>query len=73
MKTVPRDLFNMGNEVESSVKHSVMKSVLRDFFNMGGEVESSDPQSYENGPSEHLMGPSTPKNNGEVLTKTDVP
>ncbi|KAH0707728.1 hypothetical protein KY285_010850 [Solanum tuberosum] len=54
--------------------HYVMKTVLRDFFNMGDEVESNLPQSYENEPSEHLMGPSIPKDNGEVLlTRTDVP
>ncbi|WMV32669.1 hypothetical protein MTR67_026054 [Solanum verrucosum] len=52
----------------------VMKTVSRDLFNMGDQVESNLPQSYENEPSEHLMGPSIPKDNGEVLlTRTDVP
>ncbi|KAH0695088.1 hypothetical protein KY285_022185 [Solanum tuberosum] len=42
--------------------------------NMGDQVDSNLPQSYENEPSEHLMGPSIPKDNGEVLlTRTDVP
>uniref|UniRef100_M1E132 Pectate lyase n=1 Tax=Solanum tuberosum TaxID=4113 RepID=M1E132_SOLTU len=51
-----------------------MKTVPRDLFNMGDQVESNLPQSYENEPSEHLMGPSIPKDNGEVLlTRTDVP
>ncbi|KAH0733048.1 hypothetical protein KY289_004236 [Solanum tuberosum] len=55
-------------------KHYVMKTVPRDLFNMGDEVESNLPQSYENEPSEHLMGPSIPKDNGEVLlTRTEVP
>ncbi|TMW86556.1 hypothetical protein EJD97_021226 [Solanum chilense] len=55
-------------------KHYVMKTVPRDLFNMGEEVESNLPQSYDNEPSEHLMGPSIPKDNGEVLlTRTDVP
>ncbi|KAK6784399.1 hypothetical protein RDI58_017854 [Solanum bulbocastanum] len=41
---------------------------------MGDEVESNLPQSYENEPSEYLMRPSIPKDNGEVLlTRTDVP
>ncbi|KAH0756369.1 hypothetical protein KY290_026639 [Solanum tuberosum] len=54
--------------------HYVMKIVPRDLFNMGDEVESNLSQSYENEPSEHLMGPSIPKDNGEVLlTRTDVP
>ncbi|KAG5591828.1 hypothetical protein H5410_042342 [Solanum commersonii] len=51
-----------------------MKTVPRDLFNMGDQVESNLPQSYENEPSEHLMGPSILKDNGEVLlTRTDVP
>ncbi|KAH0632935.1 hypothetical protein KY284_035721 [Solanum tuberosum] len=55
-------------------RHYVMKTVPRDLFNMGDQVESNLPQSYENEPSEHLMGPSIPKDNGEVLlTRTDVP
>ncbi|WMV09036.1 hypothetical protein MTR67_002421, partial [Solanum verrucosum] len=55
-------------------RHYVMKIVPRDLFNMGDEVESNLPQSYENEPSEHLMGPSIPKDNGEILlTRTDVP
>ncbi|KAH0701906.1 hypothetical protein KY285_016184 [Solanum tuberosum] len=55
-------------------KHYVMKTVPRDLFNMGDQVESNLPQSYENEPSEYLMGPSIPKDNGEVLlTRTDVP
>ncbi|KAG5600550.1 hypothetical protein H5410_031920 [Solanum commersonii] len=55
-------------------KHYVMKTVPRDLFNMGDQVESNLPQSYENEPSEHLMGPSIPKDNGEVLlTRNDVP
>ncbi|KAH0633100.1 hypothetical protein KY284_035886 [Solanum tuberosum] len=55
-------------------RHYVMKTVPRDLFNMGDEVESNLPQSYENEPSEHLMGPSIPKYNGEILlTRTDVP
>ncbi|KAK6782369.1 hypothetical protein RDI58_020165 [Solanum bulbocastanum] len=54
-------------------KHYVMKSIPRDLFNIGDQVESNLPQSYESEPSEHLMGPSIPKDNGEVLlTKTDV-
>ncbi|KAG5610760.1 hypothetical protein H5410_022041 [Solanum commersonii] len=41
---------------------------------MSDQVESNLPQSYENEPSEHLIGPSIPKDNGEVLlTRTDVP
>ncbi|XP_049390707.1 uncharacterized protein LOC125855085 [Solanum stenotomum] len=41
---------------------------------MGDRVDSNLPQSYENEPSEHLMGPSIPKDNGEILlTRTDVP
>ncbi|KAH0668380.1 hypothetical protein KY285_029586 [Solanum tuberosum] len=55
-------------------RHYAMKIVLRDLFNMRDQVESNLPQSYENEPSEHLMGPSIPKDNGEVLlTRTDVP
>ncbi|KAH0709469.1 hypothetical protein KY284_010896 [Solanum tuberosum] len=55
-------------------RHYVMKTIPRDLFNMGDEVESNLPQSYENEPSEHLMGPFIPKDNGEVLlTRTDVP
>ncbi|KAK6780135.1 hypothetical protein RDI58_022319 [Solanum bulbocastanum] len=55
-------------------RHYVMKIVSRDLFNIGDEVESNLPQIYENEPSEHLMGPSIPKDNGEVLlTRTDVP
>ena len=51
-----------------------MKTVPRDLFNMGDEVESNIPDSFENDPSEHLMGPSIPKYNGEVLlTRIDVP
>ncbi|WMV49767.1 hypothetical protein MTR67_043152 [Solanum verrucosum] len=54
-------------------RHFVMKTVPRDLFNMGDEIESNLPQSYENEPSEHLMGPSIPKDNGEVLlTRIDV-
>ncbi|KAH0714949.1 hypothetical protein KY284_007854 [Solanum tuberosum] len=50
------------------------QTVSRDLFNMGDEVESNLPKSYENEPSEHLMGPYIPKVNGEVLlTRTDVP
>ena len=50
-----------------------MKIVPRDLFNMGDEVESNLPNSFENDPSEHIMGPSIPKYNGEVLlTRTDV-
>ncbi|KAG5616072.1 hypothetical protein H5410_015896 [Solanum commersonii] len=50
------------------------ETVPRDLFNMSDEVESDLPQGYENEPSEHLMGPSIPKDNGEVLlTRTDVP
>ncbi|WMV24439.1 hypothetical protein MTR67_017824 [Solanum verrucosum] len=56
------------------IKHYVMKTVSRDLFNMGDQVESNLPQSNENEPSEHLMGPSIPKYNSEVLlTRTDVP
>ncbi|KAK6791624.1 hypothetical protein RDI58_010705 [Solanum bulbocastanum] len=47
----------------------VMKTVPINSFNMGDEVESNLPQCYENKPSEHLMGPSIPKDNGEVLLK----
>ncbi|KAG5598995.1 hypothetical protein H5410_030365 [Solanum commersonii] len=55
-------------------RHYVMKTVPRDLFNMGDEVESNLPQSYENEPSGHLMGPSIPKDNGDVLlTRIDVP
>ncbi|WMV13399.1 hypothetical protein MTR67_006784 [Solanum verrucosum] len=55
-------------------RHYVMKTVPRDLFNMSDQVESNLPQSYENEPSEHLMGPSIPKDSGEVLlTRTDVP
>ncbi|KAH0687961.1 hypothetical protein KY284_018514, partial [Solanum tuberosum] len=55
-------------------RHYVRKTVPRDLFNMGDEVEYNLPQNYENEPSEHLMGPSIPKDNGEVLlTRTDVP
>ncbi|WMV46923.1 hypothetical protein MTR67_040308 [Solanum verrucosum] len=55
-------------------RHYVIKTVPRDLFNMSDQVESNLPQSYENEPSEHLMGPSIPKDNGEVLlTRTDVP
>ena len=55
-------------------KHYVMKTVPRDLFNMGDEVESNLPQSYENEPYEHLMGPSIQKDIGEVvLTRTNVP
>ncbi|KAH0685856.1 hypothetical protein KY285_016411 [Solanum tuberosum] len=55
-------------------RHYLMKTVPRDLFNMGDEVESNLPQSYENEPYEYLMGPSIPKDNGEVLlTRTDVP
>ncbi|WMV58609.1 hypothetical protein MTR67_051994 [Solanum verrucosum] len=54
-------------------RHYVMKTILRDLFNMSDQVESNLPQSYENEPFEHLMGPSIPKDNGEVLlTRTDV-
>ncbi|KAH0776339.1 hypothetical protein KY290_007750 [Solanum tuberosum] len=54
-------------------RHYVMKTVPRDLFNMSNKVESNLPQSYENETSEHLMGPSIPKDNGEVLfTRTDV-
>ncbi|KAK4725642.1 hypothetical protein R3W88_030559 [Solanum pinnatisectum] len=55
-------------------RHYVMKIVPRDLFNMGDEVESNLPQIYENEPSEHLMGPSIPKDNSKVLlTRTNVP
>ncbi|KAG5588093.1 hypothetical protein H5410_048527 [Solanum commersonii] len=55
-------------------RHYVMKTVPRDLFNMGDEVESNLLQSYENEPSEHLMGPSIPKDTSKVLlTRTDVP
>ncbi|KAH0688879.1 hypothetical protein KY289_016237 [Solanum tuberosum] len=55
-------------------RHYVRKTVPRDLFNMGDEVEYNLPQNYENEPSEYLMGPSIPKDNGEVLlTRTDVP
>ncbi|WMV18242.1 hypothetical protein MTR67_011627 [Solanum verrucosum] len=55
-------------------RHYVRKTVLRDLFNMGDEVEYNLPQSYENEPSKHLMGPSIPKDYGEVLlTRIDVP
>ncbi|WMV58679.1 hypothetical protein MTR67_052064 [Solanum verrucosum] len=54
-------------------RHYVLKTVPRDLFNMGDQGESNLPQSYENEPSEHLMGLSIPKDNGEVLlTRTDV-
>ncbi|KAH0728079.1 hypothetical protein KY284_003944 [Solanum tuberosum] len=54
-------------------RHYVIKTVPIDLFNMSDEVESNLPQGYENEPSEHLMGPSIPKDNGEVLlTRTDV-
>ncbi|KAH0729675.1 hypothetical protein KY290_003787 [Solanum tuberosum] len=46
-------------------RHYVMKTIPRDLFNMGDQVESNLPQSYENEPSEHLMGPSIPKDNVE--------
>ncbi|WMV42632.1 hypothetical protein MTR67_036017 [Solanum verrucosum] len=46
-------------------RHYVIKTVPRDLFNMGDEVEEDLPQSYENEPSEHLMGPSIPKDNVE--------
>ncbi|TMW92112.1 hypothetical protein EJD97_013487 [Solanum chilense] len=50
-----------------------MKTILRDLFNMGDQVESNHPQCYENEPSEHLMGPSIPIDNGEVLlTRSNV-
>ena len=50
-----------------------MKTVPRDMFNMGDVVESNLPQCYDNEPSEHLMGPSIPKDNGEVLlTRSDI-
>ncbi|WMV13675.1 hypothetical protein MTR67_007060 [Solanum verrucosum] len=55
-------------------RHYVMKTVPRDLFNMNDQVESNLPHSYENEPFEHLMGPSIPKDNGEVLLiRTDVP
>ena len=51
-----------------------MKTVPRDLFNMDDEVESYLSERYENEPFEHLIGPSIPKDNGEVLlTRTDVP
>ena len=54
-------------------KHYIMKIVPRDFFNMCDEVESNLPKSYENDPFEHLMWPSIPKDNGEVLLiRTDA-
>ena len=54
-------------------KHYDMKTIPRDMFNMGDVVEYNLPQCYDNEPSEHLMGPSIQKDNGEVLlTRTDI-
>ncbi|KAG5631873.1 hypothetical protein H5410_003590 [Solanum commersonii] len=65
---------NRCSQEETFDRHYVMKIVLRDLFNMSDQVKSNLPQSYENEPSEHLMGLSIPKDNGEVLlTRTDVP
>ena len=50
-------------------RHYVKKIVLRELFNMADQVESNLPQSHKNDPFEHLMGPSIPKDNGEVLCK----
>ena len=50
-----------------------MKVFLRNLFNMSDEVKSNIPQSYVKDQSKHLMVPSIPKDNGEVLfTRTDV-
>ncbi|TMX03817.1 hypothetical protein EJD97_013782, partial [Solanum chilense] len=55
-------------------RHYVMNTVPRDLFNMNDEFESDLPQNYENELSEHLMGPSIPKDSGEVpLVRTIVP
>ncbi|KAK4707345.1 hypothetical protein R3W88_033119 [Solanum pinnatisectum] len=55
-------------------RHYVMKTIPRGLFNMGDEVEYNLPQSYDNEPSEHLMGPSIPKDNGKVLlARTNAP
>ena len=55
-------------------RHYVMKTVLRNLFNMSDEFESDLPQNYENELSEHLTGPSTPEEDGEVpLVRTDIP
>lgn len=82
-KCSPEEPFVLGSQVHQCFyvqdpydqdRHYVMKTVPRDLFNIGDQVESNLPQSYENEPSEHLMGPSIPKDNGEViLTRTDVP
>ncbi|KAH0639342.1 hypothetical protein KY290_036605 [Solanum tuberosum] len=54
--------------------YSHFKIVPKELFSMGDQVESNLPQSYENEPSEHLTGPSIPKDNGEVLLiRTDIP
>ncbi|KAL4365744.1 hypothetical protein AHAS_Ahas07G0136700 [Arachis hypogaea] len=47
-------------------KHYVMKSIPRDLFNIGDETDV-DPQAiYEKEPSDQLMGPSIPNDNGEI-------
>lgn len=54
-------------------KHYVMKTVPRDLFNVSDQVESNASQSYVNEPYEHLVGPSIPDDNGEVvLVRNDV-
>nr|XP_009784483.1 PREDICTED: uncharacterized protein LOC104232894 isoform X2 [Nicotiana sylvestris] len=55
-------------------RYYVMKTIPRDLFSLSGELASNAPQCYENEPSEYLVGPSIPVDNGEVaLVRSDVP
>ncbi|KAH0647622.1 hypothetical protein KY285_032870 [Solanum tuberosum] len=50
-------------------RHYVMRTYPRNLFNMSDQVANL-PQNYENELSEHLMGPSMPKDNETII---DVP
>ncbi|WMV18692.1 hypothetical protein MTR67_012077 [Solanum verrucosum] len=55
-------------------KHYVMKIVPRDLFSMSDEAKFDVPQSYINEPYDDSMGPSIPRDNGEVdLVRSDIP